>query len=92
MATSLQMRVKRLEDASGGDGGGCDRCRGTLLVVSNAITGELHSASWNGEPLDRSELEEQQTETKCPKCGRKIDPDEATEIRIGGRGHSRRHN
>ena len=84
MTSALERRVEALEHVSGGSGG-CDRCRGTLLVVSNAITGELHSASWNGERLDQSELEERQTETKCPKCGRRINPDEGAEIRVGGR-------
>jgi hypothetical protein len=81
---ALQTRVKRLE-AVGGDGGGCDRCRGTLLVVSDAISGEFHSASWNGEPLDEVELDERQVETRCPKCCRRIDPDETTTITVGGR-------
>jgi hypothetical protein len=76
--------VEALEAAAGGDGG-CDRCRGTLVIVENAISGEFHSATWNGEPLDRAELEERHAETTCPKCGRRIDPDEGVEIRVGGR-------
>ena len=83
--STLARRVEALEAATGGEGGGCDRCRGTLLVVSDAITGEFHSARWNGETLDRSELEERQAETNCPKCGRRIDPDEETVIGVGGR-------
>ncbi len=85
MATSLETRVRRLEEATGGGGGGCDRCRGMLIVVSDSITGEFHSARWNGAPLDRAELEERQAETNCPKCGRRIDPDEGTVISVGGR-------
>ena len=85
MATSLETRVRRLEEATGGGGGGCDWCRGTLTVVSDSITGEFHSARWNGETLDRAELEERQMGTTCPKCGRRIDPGEATEVRVGGR-------
>jgi hypothetical protein len=81
---ALQTRVKRLE-AAGGDGGGCDRCRGLLVIVSGAISGEFHSARWNGEPLDEVELDECQVETRCPKCGRRIDPDETTTITVGGR-------
>ncbi len=83
--STLERRVEALEAATGGEGGGCDRCRGTLLVVSDAITGEFHSARWNGETLDRAELEERQTGTTCPKCGRRIDPDEYTVISVGGR-------
>ena len=63
----LRSRLEALEAATGGEGGGCDRCRGTLLVVSDAITGEFHSARWNGETLDRAEFHERQAETNCPK-------------------------
>jgi hypothetical protein len=86
VATSLETRVERLEAATGGgDGGGCPRCVGTLTVVSDAVSGELRSASWNGEEITGEELRERETERKCPRCGRRIDPGEATEIRIGGR-------
>jgi hypothetical protein len=90
MTTSeaLQTRVKRLE-AGGGGGGGCDRCRGTLMVVSDAISGEFHSASWNGEPLDEVELDARHVETRCPKCDRRIDADETTTITVGGRREPR---
>ncbi len=81
---SLERRVEALEAAGGGDGGGCDRCVGTLVIVEDAISGEFHSASWNGEPLDEAELHEREAETKCPKCGRRIDPDETTTIAVGG--------
>jgi hypothetical protein len=80
--STLERRVEALE-ASGGDGG-CDRCRGVLVIVSNAITGELHSASWRGEALSEDETRERQTETSCPKCGARIDPGEAPVIRVGG--------
>jgi ssDNA-binding Zn-finger/Zn-ribbon topoisomerase 1 len=84
--STLETRVRRLEDASGGgDGGGCDRCRGTLIIVSDANSGEFHSASWNGEPLSEQEAREHETERKCPRCGRRIGLDEASEIRVGGR-------
>jgi hypothetical protein len=79
---SLERRVEALEAAAGGDGGGCDRCRGLLVVVSDAISGEFHSASWNGEALSEEEVHERDTETKCPKCGARIEP--AQIIRIGG--------
>ncbi len=78
---TLERRVEALEAATGGDGG-CDGCVGTLIVVCEAISGELHSASWNGEPLDEAELHERAAETRCPKCGRKIDPDETPTIRV----------
>jgi hypothetical protein len=83
--SALETRVRRLEVATGGGGGGCDRCRGTLIVVSDAITAEFHSARWNGKPLDEHEASEHQTERECPKCGRRIDPNKAAKIRIGGR-------
>jgi hypothetical protein len=84
MTSALQRRVEALEDASGG-GGGCERCRGTLVVVEDAVTGELKRASWNGQDITGGELQERQSARECPKCGRRIDPDAETEIRIGGR-------
>ena len=83
MTASLQTRVKRLEEASGGDGG-CERCRGVLVLASNAITGEFHSATWNGELLSEEEVRERQAETSCPRCGRKLDSGEAPVIKVGG--------
>jgi hypothetical protein len=74
-------RLEALEAASGD--GGCIRCRGLLVVVSDAITGGFHSASWNGEALSEEEAHERCTETKCPRCGARLDP--AQVIRIGGR-------
>jgi len=81
---TLKTRVRRLEEAGGGDEG-CPRCVGTLIVVGNALNDRFHSASWNGEPLSEEELRERQTEAKCPRCGRKKDPDERAEIKVGGR-------
>jgi hypothetical protein len=91
MGTTIQARVARLEAASsaGGEGGGCDRCRGLLVLVSNVITGEFHSAHWNGEALSEDEVRERKAETKCPKCGRRISPDETTTITVGGRREPR---
>ena len=80
----LERRLKALEAASGGDGG-CERCRGLLVTVSNAITGEHHSATWNGETFSEGELLEGETEARCPRCGRELNPDEAPVIRLGGR-------
>jgi hypothetical protein len=85
MATRLERRVETLEASTGG-GGGCDRCCGILVVVSDAITGEFHSASWGGEALSAEEVHERCSETKCPKCGTRIDPEEALVIQIGGLG------
>jgi hypothetical protein len=82
-ASALERRVESLE-ASGGDGGGCDRCRGVLVIVSNAMTGEFHSASWRGEALSEDETRERRAETRCPKCGARMDPDEAPVIKVGG--------
>ena len=57
-----------------------------LTTVSDVITGEFHSARWNGEAISEEELLERRTEARCPRCGRKIDHDEAPAIRVGGRG------
>jgi hypothetical protein len=83
-ATSLERRLEALEAASGGDSG-CDRCSGTLVIVSNVITGEIHSASWRGEDMPEEEFHERRAETRCSRCGRKLDPDEAPVIKVGGR-------
>lgn len=80
---TLKKRVVALEAASGGDGD-CERCCGLLVTVSDAITGEFYSASWNSEAISEEDLLERQTETKCPRCGRKLDPDNTSEIKIGG--------
>ncbi len=84
MATSLQTRVRRLEAAAGGDGGGCGRCRGMLVVVRNATTGEFHSAHWNGEDISEEEVSKRQAERRCPRCGRKLDPENSSVIKVGG--------
>ena len=81
----LERRLKALEAASGGDGG-CERCCGLLVKVSHAITGEFHSATWNGAAISEGELLERRTEERCPRCGREINPDEAPVIKIGGLG------
>jgi ssDNA-binding Zn-finger/Zn-ribbon topoisomerase 1 len=80
--STLERRVEALE-ASGGNGG-CDRCRGVLVIVSNAMTGEFHSARWRGEALSDDEARERRAETRCPKCGARMDPDEAPVIKVGG--------
>jgi hypothetical protein len=56
-----------------------------LVIVENAISGAFHKAAWNGEDITEGELQERHTERKCPRCGRRIDPGEAPEIRVGGR-------
>jgi hypothetical protein len=84
VAGSLATRVRRLEEAAPDDGG-CDRCCGTLIIVGDAPSGEFVSASWNGEPLSGEEVRERQTERKCRRCGRKLDPEEDPVIEVGGR-------
>jgi hypothetical protein len=79
----LEKRVEALEAASSGNGG-CEWCRGLLITVSNATTGEFHSATWNGEEVSEEEVLERRTEVKCPRCGKKLDPNEAPVIRVGG--------
>jgi hypothetical protein len=80
--STLERRVEALE-ASGGHGG-CDRCRGVLVIVSYAMTGEFHSARWRGEALSEDETRERRAETRCPKCGARMDPNEAPVIKVGG--------
>ena len=82
MTSALERRLEALEAATGGDGG-CDRCRGTLVVVADAMSGAFHSASWNGGDITEEEVHEHRTERECPRCGRRIDPSESREIRVG---------
>jgi hypothetical protein len=83
--STLERRVEALEvsKAAGGDGG-CERCRGLLITVSNVSTGRFHSARWNGEAISEGEVLERRTESRCPQCGRNIDPDQTPVIRVGG--------
>jgi hypothetical protein len=78
----LEKRLEALEAASGGSGG-CDRCRGLLVTVRHAITGEHHSATWNGEAISEEEAVERRAEAKCPRCCRELDPAEFPVIRLG---------
>jgi hypothetical protein len=83
MTSTLERRLEALEAASGGDGG-CGRCRGLLTIVCRVITGEFHSATWNGEEVSEENVRERRTEVRCPQCGRKLGPDEAPVIKVGG--------
>ncbi len=85
MPSVLERRVEALEASTDTDGGGgCDRCIGVLTTIHETPSGEFSSAEWNGEAISEEELSVRETETECPRCGRKIDPDEATVINIGG--------
>ncbi len=85
MATSLEKRVGALEAATDADGGGgCERCVGVLTSVHETPSGDFGSAEWNGQTISEGELAERETETECPRCGREIDRDAATVIRVGG--------
>jgi hypothetical protein len=87
-AQGLERRVEALE-AAGGDGGGCERCSGVLVVVSNAVTREFHSATWNGEGMSEVEAREHERRRECPGCGRRLDAEDTPVIWVGGlRGHS----
>jgi hypothetical protein len=82
---ALERRVEALEEASVGDEG-CPRCVGVLIIVGDATTDKvLLYAKWNGEEISEEELRAHESQTKCPRCGRKIDPDERAEIKVGGR-------
>jgi hypothetical protein len=54
-----------------------------MIVISDALSGELCSARWNGEHLSEEDLRERQTERECPQCGRKLDPEQVSVIEIG---------
>lgn len=82
-ASTLGKRVEALQSASGRDGG-CERCRSLLVTVSNVITGEFNSASWNGKAISEEDVAERRAEARCPRCGRKIDHDEVPVIKVGG--------
>jgi hypothetical protein len=83
--SALGRRLEALEAATDTDGGGgCDRCIGVLTSVHVTPSGAFASAEWNGSAISEEELAERETETECPRCGRKIAPDEATVINIGG--------
>jgi len=67
----LERRLGAIEAASGSDGA-CERCRGLLVTVGHATTGEFHSAECNGEAI-------------FARCSRELNPGEAAVIRV--RGH-----
>ena len=81
----LEKRLEALEAASGGHGG-CERCRGLLVTVVRAITGEFYSATWNGEAISEEEAVERRAEARCPRCGGELDPAAAPVIRLGRDG------
>jgi hypothetical protein len=77
--STLEKRLEALEAATDADGsGGYDRCIGVLTTIHKTPSGEY------GEAITEEELSVRETETECPRCGRKIDPDEATVINVGG--------
>ena len=83
--STLERRVEALEASEAGSGdGGCERCRRLLVMVSNVSTGRFHSARWNGEAISEGEVLERRTESRCPQCGRNIDPDQTPVITVGG--------
>jgi hypothetical protein len=81
MPSVLEKRVEALE-ASTGDGGGCERCCGVLVVVSDAVNGEFHSATWKGESISEEEARKHSTEQRCPQCDRRLG--ERPVIKVGG--------
>jgi hypothetical protein len=68
MITSLQTRIKRLEEATGGDGE-CPRCSGTTIIT---INGKVGGVSKNGRRLPLAEAEAfvaEEESGRCPLCG-----------------------
>jgi hypothetical protein len=84
VTATTKRRLAALEAATGGESG-CERCSGLLVTVSDAITGEHHSATWNGAALTAEALAERETEVRCPVCGRDMSGDDSPVITIGGR-------
>jgi adenine-specific DNA methylase len=82
---TIESRLYALEEASGDGGGGCGRCRGLLVTVRSAPSGTFKWARWNGEEISEDEVIERSQEARCPRCGRDIDQDEETHIKIGGK-------
>jgi hypothetical protein len=78
MTTSLQMRVRRLEDAAGG-GSGCEHCSGSVAVVVN---GRLESVTKDGRRLEADEEEDflfaEEPGGRCPVCGESFASQEVT--------------
>jgi hypothetical protein len=68
--------------STSGDGS-CDRCRGLLVTVVDAVTGEHHSATWNGGAISEEEAVERRAEARCSRCGRELDPASVPVIRLG---------
>jgi hypothetical protein len=91
MPATIERRVAALEasEAAGDGGDGCPRCRGVMIILGSAETGEAIRARWNGESLTAEELEERRTETRCPRCGRDLTDDDSAVITIGSRLGSR---
>jgi len=77
VATSLETRVRRLEDTDGGRE--CPRCSGVLAIN---LDGDFWSASKHGEDMSAEEYEafeaEEDEDGRCPVCGEK-----ASEIVVG---------
>ena len=75
MATSLERRVRVLEDAGGEE---CPRCSGIVAVL---MGGEFSSAAKHGREMTEEEWRdfaaEEDEEGRCPRCGGK-----ATEITL----------
>jgi hypothetical protein len=53
-----------------------------LITVRDCMSGEFHSARWNGEAISEEELAEREVEKKCPECGRSLD--DTVVIKVGG--------
>ena len=55
-------------------------------MVSHTITGEDHSATWNGEAIPEGELLGRRAEAGCPRWGRGLDAGDALISKLGGHG------
>jgi hypothetical protein len=70
MVTSLERRVRRLEEATGGGSDGCERCAGTTVAI---INGKVDSVTKRGHKFPHATavafVAEEGPGRVCPVCG-----------------------
>jgi Zn finger protein HypA/HybF involved in hydrogenase expression len=80
VATSLETRVHRLEDAAG-SGGECPRCAGTTVIIVNNNVESVNRDGQKLGPEEAREFADEERDGRCPLCGQK-----RQEITVGSRG------